>query len=305
MPVPARLGFADLVALAKQSGLKGDPRVAAAIAMAESSGNPQAFNPVGRDHSLGLWQINQLAHKGQFGSDEQLKDPVTNAQAMAALFNRRGNFNDWSTYTSGAYRKFLPGGDRYGALRSAGLAGGDDPTSPRQAAGGSPGSGSTGSSLPPTSFPQWDPALLEKLTPKPRQGLLSMLLFGNKGLDGMLPESVRERGLLGSLLNELTSPTASGGQPAGGADSSTAPPPASMIGAPLPETSRNPEVDRDGASVPMPPRRPADLMRRPEHHMPDRAPMEQAPFRIEPFMGSAINPHSQGEETLRALMGIA
>jgi hypothetical protein len=45
-------------------------------------------------------------------------------------------------------------------------------------------------------------------------------------------------------------------------------------------------------------------MRRPEHHMPDRAPMEQRPFRVEPFMGSAINPNATGAETLRALMGI-
>jgi hypothetical protein len=106
----------DLVQLARQAGFSPEQaRVMAAIAMAESSGNPRAHNPNAAtgDNSYGLWQINMLGGMGderrrQFGinSNEQLFDPATNASAARAIFDQQG-FGAWSVYKSGAYRRYL------------------------------------------------------------------------------------------------------------------------------------------------------------------------------------------------------
>ena len=89
--------------------------LAAAIAQAESSGNPRAYNPKPPDLSYGLWQINMIgglgpARRSQFGisSNEQLFDPRINAAAMFQVSNGCTNFRPWTTYTSGAYRQHLP-----------------------------------------------------------------------------------------------------------------------------------------------------------------------------------------------------
>ena len=106
----------NLVSLAQQAGFSPEQaRIMAAIAMAESSGNPRAHNPNAStgDNSYGLWQINMLGSMGnsrrrQFGisSNEQLFNPNTNAAAARAIFDQQG-FNAWSVYKSGAYRRFL------------------------------------------------------------------------------------------------------------------------------------------------------------------------------------------------------
>jgi TP901 family phage tail tape measure protein len=81
---------------ARRAGFRGEDLVKiVAIAARESSYNPKSTNLKYPDHSIGLWQINQLAHKGKFGSDKQLEDPYTNAKAAYALFKNRGNFQDW------------------------------------------------------------------------------------------------------------------------------------------------------------------------------------------------------------------
>jgi len=99
-----------------------DPALAAAIAMAESSGNPRAFNGRGNDASYGLWQINMIgslgpARRAQFGltSNEDLYDPATNARAAIAIFNQQG-YGAWGAYTNGSYKRFLgsSGGDGSG-----------------------------------------------------------------------------------------------------------------------------------------------------------------------------------------------
>lgn len=98
-----------------------DARVAAAIAMAESSGDPRALNPRGCDISYGLWQINMVeGRKGcaslgakrraawGLSSNDQLYDPRVNARAAYSLYRARGGrFTDWTTYTHGTYRQFL------------------------------------------------------------------------------------------------------------------------------------------------------------------------------------------------------
>lgn len=88
--------------------------VAAAIAMAESGGNPQAHNATPPDDSYGLWQINMYGSLGpsrraQYGlsSNTQLYDPLTNAKAAVSI--GAGGFGPWSTYGSGAYKAYLNG----------------------------------------------------------------------------------------------------------------------------------------------------------------------------------------------------
>lgn len=103
---PSGIGVA--VDAARGVGLSG-ARLLTAVAIAgpESDYNAGAVNIGPRDHSIGLWQINQLAHRGRFGSDAELKRPRTNARAMRSLSAGGKNWRPWSAYTSGAYRSFL------------------------------------------------------------------------------------------------------------------------------------------------------------------------------------------------------
>lgn len=101
--------YLDLVSLAQSAGFAGaDAYIAAAIALAESSGDPNAvgdleLTPGG---SIGLWQINLKAHP-EYNAQE-LTNPQTNAAAAFAIYQQRGNsFLPWSTFKSGAYSKYL------------------------------------------------------------------------------------------------------------------------------------------------------------------------------------------------------
>lgn len=84
-----------------------------AITMAESGGDPYAYNPRGRDQSYGPLQINMLGDMGAerrrwFGlsSNEQLFDPATNFRAAKAIYDSQG-LEAWGAYTNGSYKKFL------------------------------------------------------------------------------------------------------------------------------------------------------------------------------------------------------
>jgi hypothetical protein len=109
------LSFDELRALALDAGFSpSNADTAAAIALAESGGNPQAHNPVPPDDSYGLWQINMLSALGpqrraQWGlrSNSDLFDPSINASAAFSVFRNSGSFRPWSTYLNGAYRKYL------------------------------------------------------------------------------------------------------------------------------------------------------------------------------------------------------
>lgn len=83
-----------------------------AISLAESSGYTGAWNP-GRsgaggtnstEYSVGLWQINTLAHRNY--SVEQLKDPQINAQEAVRIYNLQGK-RAWGAWTDGRYRAFM------------------------------------------------------------------------------------------------------------------------------------------------------------------------------------------------------
>lgn len=98
---------------AYQAGFRGQAlQTATAIALAESSGNPQAVNasdPNGG--SYGLWQINGVHAPGGTATpawERQMFNPANNAAEAFAVSSQGTNFQPWSTYTSGAYRQYLP-----------------------------------------------------------------------------------------------------------------------------------------------------------------------------------------------------
>jgi hypothetical protein len=72
----------------------------AAIAEAESSGNPTAENPSG---ATGLWQILGAVNPAD---QPNLTDPTVNAKEAVLKYQSQG-LGAWVTYTSGAYMPFL------------------------------------------------------------------------------------------------------------------------------------------------------------------------------------------------------
>jgi hypothetical protein len=107
----------QIYTLARQAGLSDAHAVtAAAIAMAESGGDPNNHNSTPPDDSYGLWQINMLGSLGparralyRLSSNEELYNPATNARVMSSISRQGQNFNPWTTYTSGKYKQFLGG----------------------------------------------------------------------------------------------------------------------------------------------------------------------------------------------------
>lgn len=105
------LSTAQALSLAARAGFPADQLVTAvAVAKAESGLNPRAKNdnPGTGDYSIGLWQINMRAHGNTYGTEEQLKNPATNARAAVAIFRAAGNrWSPWGAYTNGSYREHL------------------------------------------------------------------------------------------------------------------------------------------------------------------------------------------------------
>jgi HPt (histidine-containing phosphotransfer) domain-containing protein/ferritin len=97
----------QLEALWRQAnpGLASSAHLMAAIALAESSGNPQARNSSG---ASGLWQILGLPFPGD------PFEPLTNAKMAGSKLRSQG-LGAWVTYTSGAYKQFM---SRGGLVRS-------------------------------------------------------------------------------------------------------------------------------------------------------------------------------------------
>lgn len=80
----------------------------AAIAEAESSGNPNSLNATdngGTQSSYGLWQISTGTHTAPASN---WNDPTENAKLAIAKLNSQG-LSAWGTYDSGAYKQFLSG----------------------------------------------------------------------------------------------------------------------------------------------------------------------------------------------------
>ncbi len=110
----AALSFDALKALATDTGFP-NPELAAAVAMAESGGDPERKNIVTvpapgnlPERSFGLWQVNTLAHPSY--DEALLLDAVYNAQAALAVSKQGTDWSPWSTYTSGRYLAWMGGG---------------------------------------------------------------------------------------------------------------------------------------------------------------------------------------------------
>ena len=101
------LTFAQLEALAIGAGFNATlAPTMAAIALAESGGDPSALNPNdngGTQSSYGLWQISTGTH---YPPDPNWYVPETNAALAYGKYQSQG-LQAWGTYTSGAYRAFL------------------------------------------------------------------------------------------------------------------------------------------------------------------------------------------------------
>jgi hypothetical protein len=91
----------------------------AAIALAESSGNPEAVNATdngGTQSSYGLWQISTGTHTPPASN---WNDPTVNAHLAIGKLNSQG-LGAWGTYTSGAYRQYLGGASAASLPQTAG-----------------------------------------------------------------------------------------------------------------------------------------------------------------------------------------
>jgi hypothetical protein len=100
----ATLTQSQVYTIAIVSGLP-NPKVMAAVAMAESSGRTDVVNSIG---CVGLWQINQPVHVKSHPTwtKEWLKNPLNNATAAKAIYKSQG-LRAWEAYTNGAYAKYL------------------------------------------------------------------------------------------------------------------------------------------------------------------------------------------------------
>lgn len=91
-------------------GSKAVAPLAAAIAMAESSGRTDATsaNPDG-GVNVGLWQLDTKG-KGAGHTVADLKDPATNAAVAVQGSNDGTDWSAWETFVTGAYKRFMNAG---------------------------------------------------------------------------------------------------------------------------------------------------------------------------------------------------
>jgi hypothetical protein len=101
-PPAGHLSLADLRSLAASVGFP-DPELAAAVAMAESGGNPFAVGDAGT--SFGLWQVHTPSHP-EFDSS-QLLVASYNAHAALLISKSGTDWSPWTTFRTGAYKQFM------------------------------------------------------------------------------------------------------------------------------------------------------------------------------------------------------
>jgi Lysozyme like domain len=108
---PMHMSLKEIRALAASVGFP-DPDLAAAIAMAESSGNPFTANIVVTpapgnlpERSFGLWQVNTLAHP-EF-NETQLLGAAYNAHAALLISKSGTDWSPWAGFTSGRYKQWM------------------------------------------------------------------------------------------------------------------------------------------------------------------------------------------------------
>jgi hypothetical protein len=106
------LTYNQLYQLALDAGFKGASALTmAAVAMAESGGDPK-IQHVNDDGSIdnGVLQINNKAHPNI--SVEQADNPQAAFQAAYQISSSGMNFNPWTTYKTGAWKKYVPIGNQ-------------------------------------------------------------------------------------------------------------------------------------------------------------------------------------------------
>jgi CBS domain-containing protein len=99
-----------------EAGFRGNAlEIAYAVALAESSGKASAHNDneATGDDSYGLFQINMLGAMGperrklyDLKKNDDLFHPPTNARVAFEISEGGTNWEPWSTYVSGAYKKY-------------------------------------------------------------------------------------------------------------------------------------------------------------------------------------------------------
>lgn len=116
--------------LQKQGVAKEKIPTMTAIALAESSGRLEAFNPNSQtgDRSYGLFQVNMHGGLGparmkQFGlkNERDLFNPETNVKAAKQILESQG-LGAWSVYKGGQYKQFLPAAQKAASSLGAGAA---------------------------------------------------------------------------------------------------------------------------------------------------------------------------------------
>lgn len=100
----ATLSQSQIYTIAVITGMP-NPKVMAAIAMAESSGRTDVVNSIG---CVGLWQINQPVHvkANPKWTRQWLQNPFNNALAAKKILASQG-LRAWEVYTNGMYAKYL------------------------------------------------------------------------------------------------------------------------------------------------------------------------------------------------------
>lgn len=107
-PAPTRYSFDQLRQLAINSGFQGPAADrAAAIALAESSGDPTQINKADPGGSYGLMQINQASHPG---TASRALMPQGSFDLAYQISKGGRDFSPWTTYRRGVYAKYLPEG---------------------------------------------------------------------------------------------------------------------------------------------------------------------------------------------------
>jgi hypothetical protein len=105
-------GIGQIRSLAKRVGFP-NPNLAAAVAMAESGGDPAAWGDRDLGGSYGLWQIHHPSHP-QYPISK-LKTREYNARAAFAISGGGRNWSPWTTFRNGDYKAFLSGGGSGGS----------------------------------------------------------------------------------------------------------------------------------------------------------------------------------------------
>lgn len=94
----------DIISYIKTKDWDGDTAVA--IMLAESSASTTDVNwndhHKGCDGSAGLFQVACI-----HAPVTEMQKPRQNIDEAFLIYESKGNFDDWSTFKSGAYRKFL------------------------------------------------------------------------------------------------------------------------------------------------------------------------------------------------------